>query len=81
MKKVNADVDIKISAICPYCDDENTYKLDELETQKGVEVEPIESILRGIVRRYQLGLNDITDTSFKCKKCKKVYVVNRIEVI
>ena len=81
MKKVNADIEITLKSQCPYCDGENTYKLDELEEQKGVEVEPIESILRGIVRRYQLGLNDITDTSFKCKKCKKVYVVNRIEVV
>ena len=80
MKKTEATIDLKLKVKCPCCNTDQEYQFSELESPPDTEVDALESILRGIVRRFSMGAMDINDTSIKCKKCKKFFTINRLDI-
>lgn len=81
MKKTKTILSLNFDVVCPYCNSELKYDIGDFQNYKidcPVEVEHLESLLRGIVRRFSYGEGLIGDLPIKCKKCKKNFVINEI---
>ena len=79
MKKVLGNFDILIKTTCPYCGDLQNHNIDILEKNNIGILNSIESIIRGIVKRYAYGTTDISETVVNCLKCRRQYIINNID--
>jgi hypothetical protein len=82
MKKIKTDVEIILNTICPYCNQAVVVNLDTLSKydikEMKVEIHPIESIVRGVYKRFTTGEGIISDTPIKCKNCFKIFNISEI---
>ena len=79
MKKVQGVFNITVESVCPYCNDVQKYDIDKLEKLEDDVLNPLENIIRGIVKLFSYGTTEISETVMNCSKCKRKYIINHLD--
>jgi len=83
MRKVSGKFDFVLNSKCPYCNTVVKYNLNDFDnsSKEDNDTTPIENFFRGVIRVYFYGEDDVAETTVKCKKCSKMYIINKLERI